>query len=76
MKKFDIKKFLKENKIYLGKYKTVAEDTVFKGINDKRRNSHTVNITKDGKLDLYTRKEFTVNESVKNGVVKKSIKKI
>lgn len=72
MKKFDIKKFLKENKIYLGKYKTVKEDTVFKGINDRRRNSHTVNITKDGKLDLYTRKEITINEKWEGDVKVKS----
>jgi hypothetical protein len=61
-KKFDIKKFLKENDIFLGTYKTNLEQNVFKGMNDKRRNSRSVDITPDGKLNLYTKKEVVVNK--------------
>lgn len=60
--KFDIREFLKKTKIELGEYKTTVESNTFKGINDNRRNQRDVIITEDGKLDLYTRKEITVNE--------------
>lgn len=55
MSKFDLGKYLKENKIGLGKYKTTEGGKVAKGVSDIRKTQYDVRI-KDGKLDLYTQK--------------------
>jgi hypothetical protein len=56
MSKFDLEKYLKENKIGLGKYKTTEGGKVAKGVSDVRKTNYDVRITEDGKLDLYTHK--------------------
>ena len=54
MSKFNLNKYLKENKIDLGKYQTTASNKISKGVSDIRKTNYDVRITEDGKLDLYT----------------------
>jgi hypothetical protein len=54
MSKFNLNKYLKENKIDLGKYQTTASNKISKGVSDIRKTNYDVKITEDGKLDLYT----------------------
>lgn len=70
MSKFNLNKYLKENKIDLGKYQTTASNKISKGVSDIRKTNYDVRITEDGKLDLYTlqpvvaeRGEILINEN-------------
>lgn len=56
MSKFDLKKYLNENKIDLGKYQTTESNKVSKGVSDIRKTNYEVRIKENGKLDLYTHK--------------------
>lgn len=59
---FDIKKYLSNNDITLGTVTRSVATTPFKGgHNDIRKTGYDVNITEDGKLDLYTLKKETKN---------------
>jgi len=59
MKTFDIRKYLEDNKIELGKYETTESHNVAKGISDIRKTNHTVNIV-DGKFQLDTLKKVII----------------
>ena len=60
MSKFDLKKYLNENKIDLGKYQTTESDKVSKGVSDIRKTNYEVRIKDNGQLDLYTHKPVVV----------------
>jgi len=62
---FSIENYLKENRIKMGSVtKSVAQNTFKGGHNDIRKTNYDVNITEDGKLDLYTHKKV-ITESKK-----------
>ena len=61
---FDIRKYLEDNKIELGKYETTESHNVAKGVSDIRKTQHEVHIV-DGKFQLDTLKKVIVENKSK-----------
>jgi hypothetical protein len=62
---FDIRKYLEDNKIELGKYETTESHNVAKGVSDIRKTQHEVHIV-DGKFQLDTLKKVIVENKQLN----------